>query len=95
MQCKCNHLLCSQPIHSPCKACTAYLAVVLLVEDGMCLLRDGRAGHDNLHDLTIFAALLTQVLYHLQAIATECTQMPHIDMEAAAAHAQHNTCLIL
>jgi len=44
----------------------AHLAIILLVEESMCLLRYGRARHDHLHDLTILAALLAQVLYNLE-----------------------------
>ena len=44
----------------------AHLAIILLVEESMCLLRYGRARHDHLHDLTILAALLAQVLYYLE-----------------------------
>lgn len=48
----------------------AHLAIILLVEESMCLLRYGRARHNYLHDLTILAALFAQVLYDLQVITT-------------------------
>ena len=46
----------------------AHLAIILLIEESMCLLRYGRARHHHLHDLTILAALFAQVLYNLQSI---------------------------
>ncbi len=49
---------------------SAHLAIVLLVEESVCMLRYGRARHHHLHDLPILAALFTQVLYDLQVITT-------------------------
>jgi len=48
----------------------AHLAIILLVEESVSMLRYGRARHNHLHDLTILAALFTQVLYNLQVITT-------------------------
>lgn len=53
-----------------------HLAIILLIEQSMSLLRDRRSGYHHLDDLSIFAALLTQILNNLQGpnatVSTTC-----------------------